>query len=145
MAGSPAYGKGCANNVPSDASSSVAQYIEQLPTSCGSHATGTGKRSVKLPPAIEQKLKTQGGSNAALLQRIATSESAGAPVQKIRVGKQHNRILSDAARKTSNPLSASIGVVADGSNARLIALLLVMVGIAALVLAAAIRRRRTTH
>jgi hypothetical protein len=147
MAGSPAYGKGCANNVPSDASSSVSQYIEQLPTSCGNHATGTGKGSVKLPPSIQKKLETQGGSNAALLQRIATSESAGAPQQKIRVGNRHNRhnrILSDAARKTSNPLSASIGVVTDGSDSRLLALVILMVGVAAVVLTAAIRRRRLT-
>ncbi len=142
-AGSPAYGKGCAGNLTNEGPSSVAQYVEQLPTSCGNHATGTGNRSTKLPRSIEQKIQTQGGPDAALLKNIATSERYGAPQQKItRSDKKHSRI---SANHAGNPLSASVSVVTDGSDSRLIALVLLMVGIAALVLAAAVRRRRITH
>src|SRR6266511_1975409 len=145
-AGSPAYGKGCPGNVKGDPASSVAQYVERLPTSCGNHATGTGNRTTKLPRSIQEKIDQQGGSDATLLQNIATSESYGAPQQKIKSPKAHksgpkrNKILSDAAKKTSNPLSASVSVVTDGSDARLIALVVLMVGIAVLVLATAVRR-----
>jgi hypothetical protein len=149
-AGSPAYGKGCAGNVKGDPSSSVAQYVEQLPTSCGNHPTGTGNRTTKLPRSIEQKIQSQGGPDAALLQNIATSERYGAPQKKIKSpkahsGKRHRSILTDSANKTSNPVFASVRVVTSGSDSRLIALVLLMVGIAALVLAAAVRRRRVTH
>src|SRR6266545_2334485 len=148
-AGSPAYGKGCPGNVKGDPASSVAQYVEVLPTPCGNHATGTGNRSTKLPPSIQEKIDQQGGSDATLLQHIATSESYGAPQQKIKSPKAHGRhgkILSDsAATHSSNPLSASVSVVTDGSDARLIALVVLMVGIAVLVLATAVRRRRVTR
>ncbi len=148
-AGSPAYGKGCPGNVKGDPASSVAQYVEQIPTSCGNHATGTGNRSTKLPRSIQKKIDQQGGSDATLLQNIATSESYGAPPQKIKSPKaqakadRHSKIVSDsAATHSSNPLSASVSVVTDGSDARLIALVVLMVGIAVLVLATAVRRRR---
>jgi hypothetical protein len=148
-AGSSAYGKGCAGNLTNEGPSSVQQYVEQLPTSCGSHATGTGNRTTKLPRSIQEKIQTQGGSDASLLQNIATSEKYGAPPQKIKApnakAKRHAKILSDSANKSSNPLSASVSVVTDGSDSRLIVLVLLMVGIAALVLAAAVRKRRTTH
>lgn len=147
VAGSPAYGKGCAGNVKGDPSSSVAQYVEVLPTSCGNHPTNSGNRTTKLPRSLEQKIDSQAGTDATLLKKIATEESFGAPQRQIKSqkGSKQRSILSDSANKNSNPVFASVGVVTDGSDSRLIVLVLVMVGIAALVLAAALRRRRITH
>jgi MYXO-CTERM domain-containing protein len=147
-AGSPAYGKGCAGNLTNEGPSSVAQYTEQIPTACGKHVTGTGKGTRKLPASTAQKIQEQGGSDATLLKNIATSAKFGAPTQKIKVkgGPKHNRFLGDrAATRSSNPLSASVSVVTDGSDARLIALVVLMLGIAVLVLATAVRRRRVTR
>lgn len=149
-AGSPAYGKGCPGNLTNEGPSSVAQYTEQLPTSCGNHVTGTGKGTTKLPRSIEQKIDKQAGSDATILKNIATSESYGAPQRTIKSPKsqksvRHGKILTDSAAHSSNPLSASVSVVTDGSDARLIALVVLMVGIAVLVLATAVRRRRVTR
>ena len=147
-AGSPAYGKGCAGNLTNDGPSSVQQYQEMIPTACGKHVTGTGKGTRELPASTEQRIQQQGGPDAALLKKIATSAKYGAPPQKIKKvqsGPKRNTIFSDVAKKTSNPLSASVSVVTDGSDARLIALVVLMVGIAVLVLATAVRRRRVTR
>jgi hypothetical protein len=145
-AGSPAYGKGCLKN---GGPSSVQQYVEQLPQACGSSATGTGQKQRKLPASIERKIQQQGGKQAQLLENIATSEQYGAPQQKIKVHKAKARltrtqrkILTDSEARQSNALGASLGVVTDGSDSRLLALVILMVGITIFVLVTAVRRHR---
>jgi hypothetical protein len=149
--GSPATAGGCSSNVSSGGgSSAVQQYVEQLPTACGNQATGTGSGETKLPKSIERKIDSQAGSQAPILKKLATSKAYGAPQRAIKSKqstkktKHYRRILGDA-KKQSNALSASIGVVADGSDARLLTLLLVMIVTAVVVLGAAIRRRRVTR
>jgi hypothetical protein len=151
-ASSPAFGKGCGgtgNNPPS----SVAQYVEQVPTSCGSKATGTDSQTRKIPKAIEQKIDSQGGQDATLLKAVVSNSGYGAPTTKIKPQKKtngkgskgHNAMLSDAEARQSSPLAASLGVITDGSDARLIALVGMMLAIAAIVLVSALRRRRVTR
>lgn len=144
VAGSPAYGKGCPGSVKNGGPSSVQQYVEQLPTSCGSHASGSGNRQTKLPASLEQEIQTKGGKDAALLEKIATSEAYGAPQHRIKTSNRRRRILTDSADHT-NPLAASVGVVTDGSDARLIVLVILMLGTAAILLATAVLRRRVTR
>ena len=154
-----AYADDCPN-----APSSVQQYVECVPSaSGGSQPTGSSKKTRPIPKPIEQKIDEQGGDDAGALKEIVSSEASGAPVQtQIKVNKAKPKakpaqtnsnnsgtstpeIVSDAATRKSNPLAASVGVITDGSDGRLIALIVLMVGVAALVVFSALRRRRVTR
>jgi hypothetical protein len=146
VAGSPAYAKGpCLKN---GGPSSVQQYVEQLPQACGSSATGTGNQQRKLPASIAHKIDQQSGNQATadLLKNIATSQSYGAPTQKIKVrhklSETQRNVLSDSKARHSSALSASVGVVTDGSDSRLLALVILMGVITVFVLVSAVRRHR---
>jgi len=149
-----AYGKGCSGNVK-DPPSSVAQYTEPIPTACGSHTTGSGKGKRAVPKSIQQKIDSQGGADAKTLETIVSSESSGAPQTRIKThkGKSHTKVnrhgsknaVSDSATHKSNPLAASVGVITDGSDGRLITLIVLMVAVAAFVVVSALRRRRVTR
>src|SRR5215211_1313407 len=145
--GSPAAAGGCSGNISGGGNAATAQYVEQLPTPCGNTASGTGNRKTKLPKSIERKIDSQGGSQAKILKELVTSEAKGAPQRKIKLRetkttKRYRKILVDAEKEQSNALSASFGVVTDGSDARLLTLLIVMIGTAVVVLGTAVRRRR---
>jgi hypothetical protein len=153
-----AYGKGCPGNVKNPPSS-VAQYTEQIPTACGSSATGGSSKSRSVPKSIERKIDSQGGQDAPLLKKIVSEKAYGAPETTIKVHKakpkakakakvakvKRAKIVSDSARRKSNPVAASFGVITDGSDARLIALIALMVAVAAVVVFSALRRRRVTR
>jgi hypothetical protein len=150
----PAYGKGCSGNVK-DPPSSVQQYVEQQPTACGSTATGNSNKTRKIPKSIERKIDQDGGKDAELLKRVVSNEGYGAPQVKIKAKKKSKAtksqskttpgqkvILSDSEKRSSSALSASMGAFTDGSDSRLIGLIVLMVAIAAIVVASAFRRRR---
>jgi hypothetical protein len=60
--------------------SAVSQYVEMVPTSNGSTATGVSKPKVKpLPRRLDTKLQKQAGKSARALVEVATSSSYGAP------------------------------------------------------------------
>jgi cobalamin biosynthesis Mg chelatase CobN len=171
-ASSPAYGGGCPGNLQ-NVPSSIQQYTEQNPTACGTHVSGSGTHHTKLPKTIQRKIQKQAPQDAAILTRIATSEAAGAPQTPTRSKRQtapkantkskakgttkahakseamarsagYKEIVSDSA-KHSNPLAASVAVVTDGSDGRLIAMLALMVGVAVILVVMAVRRRRLTR
>jgi hypothetical protein len=153
-----AYGKGCPGNVKNPPSS-VAQYTEQIPTACGSSATGGSSKSRSVPKSIERKIDSQGGQDAPLLKKIVSEKAYGAPEATIKVHKakpkakakakvakvKRAKIVSDSDKRKSNPVAASFGVITDGSDARLIALIALMVAVAAVVVFSALRRRRVTR
>ena len=60
-------------------SSSVAQYMEQIPTSTGKATAKTGGTSSSLPPKVASSIRANGGSDAGVLRSIATSPAYGAP------------------------------------------------------------------
>jgi hypothetical protein len=165
-----AYGKGCSTN--QNVPSSVAQYVEQQPTACGTQPTGQGNQSRKIPKQIEKKIDSQSGDSgdATLLKNIVSKQSYGAPQAKIKVkakkvkkankankatkgkkvtvkkqGDASTGVPGDIAAKKSNALAASVGVITDGSDGRLIALIVLMAAVAAIVIISALRRRRTTR
>lgn len=141
-------------------SAAVSQYVEHIPTSSGPQATGIGKERFKpLPRRAKAKLVQQGGEDAALLEKIATSSAYGAPQGTLGKGKKGGkdkddpgaggaavvtrddpRDLGDAS--TSEALSAAVSVVTDGSDKRLLGLLVVMLLITAAALASAGYRQR---
>ena len=155
-----AWGK-CGPGSTSGVSAAVQQYVEQIPTSCGSKVTGAGKGSAPLPPFAARQLRLRGGSQAKLLRQIATSRRFGAPQAVHASGKAGGRAgkaggqAGKAGRpgatrgglvaRERNPLAASVSVVTSGSDARLIALIVLMVGIAICLVAAAMYRRRVTR
>ena len=151
-----AYGKGCSGN-SNNPPSSVSQYVEQVPGACGSKAVSQGSQTRKVPKVIEQKIDQQGGDDATLLKEIVSSEKYGAPTQTkikvtkvtVRKTKAHGakKILSDSERRSADtdPLTASVGVITDGSDGRLIALIVLMAAVAAIVVVSALRRRRVTR
>jgi hypothetical protein len=141
-----AAAKGCPGSTTNGGPSSVQQYVEQLPTSCGSTPTGGGTHHTKLPATVQKKIAAQGGTPATqnLLTKIATSQAYGAP-QKVLVPKRDLPKLrgpkaSGAGGRSA--LSASVSVVTDGSDGRLIALVALMAGIAVVALGASVVRRR---
>lgn len=156
-----AHAKGCSDN--QNVPSSVAQYTEQQPTACGTHATGQGNQTRKVPKTLQHQIDTQGGQDAKTITKIVSSEAYGAPtntkikVHKAKVKKVHKsgtkrsgqtptkKVVSDAKRSQSNPLAASVGVITDGSDGRLIGLIVLMVGLAVVVVVSALRRRRVTR
>ena len=160
--GSPATAGGCSNNIHNGGPSSVQQYVEQLPTSCGSKPSGLGHHKTTLPKSLKQKIHKEAGKDAALIEKIATEEAYGAPqgdqqkatpktkksakhpIRAKHTNKKLNKLLSDS-EEHANPISAAGGVITDGSDSRLIALVIVMLGIAAVVLATAVHKRRLTR
>ena len=154
-------------------SAAVAQYVEQIPTSSGSRATGVGKVHTKpLAPKVKTKLQAEAGKDAPLLEQVATSSAYGAPQQTVEPPppppapatttttkpaqgarpRPHQRPAVPAARRlpkvTPNPtptraLSAAANVVTEGSNGRLIGLAGFLVIITAAALGAAAYRQRS--
>jgi hypothetical protein len=167
---SPAYAKPCGAGVPAaNGSAAVAQYVEQINTATGSCATGYGKAHVKpLKPAIQRKLTRQGGSDAPVLEQVATSSTYGAPQTSVgsettratrptkarthgkktggsRAAGTRSRVELPDVRTDATPskaLSAAANVVSDGSNGRLVGLALFLVAITVVALGVATYRQR---
>lgn len=133
----------------------VCQYVEQIPTSSGSQATGFGKpRVTPLPPAVKEQLTRQAGADAPLLEQIATSSVYGAPQKKLRAAPvgPNNRSSGELGppieredTSIGGALSAAVDVTADGSNGRLIGLLIVLLAITGVALASAGYRQRAVR
>jgi hypothetical protein len=156
----PAFAGGCSNS-SSSPPSSVSQYVEQQPTACGNQATGQGTATRKVPKQIQTKIDKLGGEDAPALTNIVSKQAYGAPtgstikVHTVKVkghknskGSGPSKILSDSETRTSshqNPLAASVGVITDGSDGRLIALVVLMAAVAGVIVFSALRRRRITR
>ena len=68
-----------ADDPPTD-NPAIAVYIEQVPTSKGPVAAGRQNKGGKgLAPSAREKVRQQGGQDAAALEEIATSPNYGAP------------------------------------------------------------------
>jgi hypothetical protein len=123
------------------------QYVETLPTSKGPRAPGRGKHARKLSRGVAKKLQQQGGSDAATLQKLATSPALGAPVDNgagnskgkssRAKGSQDGRSRNGKRHGGSAPAvpSAAINAV-DGGASGLGWLVLVILAITALSLGA---------
>jgi hypothetical protein len=152
---------GCSGGFSNGGPSAVAQYIEQVPTSCGSNAS-VAESKAKLPRKVTKKLRRTGGSDAKQLETIATSTRYGAPSQTVTqtVKKSKAKAKAHARRQLKSELPRSIrhpgktrvtalsgfgGVVADGSDSRLIALVAIMALTALAAGVTAIVRRRSSR
>ena len=141
----PGHASGC--------SAAVCQYVEQVPTSSGSQVAGvaSGKKAKKLPKAVETKLQTEAGKDAAVLQEVATASEYGAPQEELKLGPAEKRRLKEAEKTIKREedvdlggaVSAPVNVLTEGSDARLLGLVIVMALIALTTLTAAAYRQRT--
>ena len=124
---------------------SVAQYVEQIPTSSGSQAPGFGAtRRTTLPPKVEKQLAVEAGKDALILKEIATNSQYGAPQRTTKMKRRPDTVGPpiDENPPTGEVLSAVKSVVTDGSEGRLVALMIVLLAITGFAVAAAGYRQR---
>ena len=152
-------GNASANHKPGQPhgnSSAVDQYVEQVPTSSGSQVSGLGGgKKRELPRAVEKELADKGGDDAAVLQDVATSSDYGAPQEQLKLDEKDKARLREAVTDlrgddsrvdVESAVSAPVSVLAEGSDRRLLGLVIVMALIAlATVVAAAYRQRAVRH
>jgi hypothetical protein len=125
----------------------IDQYIEDVPTSGGTHHAGTGSGGTgstgssagatpaSLPSDVKTKLEDRGGKDSDILQEIATSSRYGAPPAT------SGAILT--ATSSPDPFSAAVGAVTDGSDGRMVGLFAALLAITAVSLGFSAARRRT--
>jgi hypothetical protein len=125
----------------------IDQYIEDVPTSGGTHHAGTGGSGgtgstgssaavtpASLPSDVETKLEDKGGKDSKILQEIATSPRYGAPPAT------SGAVLTAAS--APDPFSAAVGAVTDGSDGRMVGLFIALLAVTAVSLGIAAARRR---
>jgi hypothetical protein len=130
-----AWARGCGGGARHHGNPSVSQYVEKIPTACGSKSDRGGSAAVgssTLPPSVSSQLNKS--SQRKLLRHIATSRRYGAPPIPERM--THQQPTSPSA------LSAGVSAVSSGSNSGLIGLLVVMAVVTLGVVGAAVYRRR---
>ena len=125
----------------------IDQYIEDVPTSGGTHHAGTGSGGTgstgssaavtpaSLPSDVKTKLEDRGGKDSEILQEIATSPRYGAPPATAGV------VLTTTS--SPDPLSAAVGAVTDGGDGRMVGLFVALLAVTAVSLGFAAARRRT--
>ena len=125
----------------------IDQYIEDVPTSGGTHHAGTGSGGTgstgssaavtpaSLPSDVTTKLEDKGGKDSEILQEIATSPRYGAPPATAGV------VLTTTS--SPDPLSAAVGAVTDGGDGRMVGLFVALLAVTAVSLGFAAARRRT--
>jgi hypothetical protein len=149
---------GTAGAQTSDIPSAVDQYVEDVPTGGGSAVPGSGGGSdSNLPPGVSAQISEQGGSDAPLLDQVATSSTYGAP-QVERKSKPSGPTISGgmmerregdggaAAPETDVSVGSALSSAVSGDEGgRLVGLLVLLlaVSIGALAVSAARHRRRT--
>jgi hypothetical protein len=137
-------------NVPGNQSAGD-QYVETLPTTRGPRAPGRNKHAKKLPHGVSKRLHQIGGSDAATLEKLATSTALGAPVDNGGAkgkgssgrGSHKSRSVNGKRHGGSTPAvpSAAINAV-DGGEAGLGWLVVAILAITALSLGAVGYQRR---
>src|SRR5438552_17657647 len=128
-----ASAKGCGKGARHHGNPSVSQYVEKIPTACGSKgdrgsAAGPSSSS-SLPSSVNRQLTAS--SQGQLLKKVSSSGRDGAPPR----GAHRTRSFGLQPRQPSSgsALSASVSAVSGGGNGRLIALLVIMALVVVLV------------
>jgi hypothetical protein len=122
--------------------SAADQYVETLPTSRGPSATKTRKRgTTPLPAGVAAKLSSQGGSDAAALETVATSSDFGASHGTGgRADKRQGKAESGSSGSSPAIPSASVEAVSE-SGGDLLWVLLALLAITGLMVGAVAYQR----
>ena len=127
-----------------DSDPAVCQYVEDIPTSEGSHASGAGgstpggggPTSSTLSPSARAGVDARGGKDADRLKAIAGSAAYGAPTKRANLeGATSEQLPLDSG----SALSAAASAVGSGEGT-LVGLITVLVLISFAALALAARR-----
>jgi hypothetical protein len=130
---------------PRPGASSVAQYVELVPTASGPKAPGVEKeRRLPLSSEAKRALDRASKATAASLLTIATSSTYGAPSGPGRGAS--GRVVRESRATTPSPsrnqsLEAIAGAVAPAGDTRMIGLLLILVVVTVAAAALSLRRR----
>jgi hypothetical protein len=98
-----------------DSPPSVDQYVENVPTAAGAQASGWSQGNAKkLPVSIRRRITEQAGSDARVLNKIATSPTYGAPGQTPKAQKTQKRssaqtVAAERALTLNQPSSSANG------------------------------------
>lgn len=135
----------------SDEAALLDQYVEQVPSSAGTHggSGGGGGSGSGLPDPVQNQLvQAVGQDNAATLEEVATSSGFGAPQTELKTAQG-----SSAGRAASDPglpevsggsvFSNAASLLEDGGGGSHLTALAVLLGLVtgSAILAAALRRR----
>ena len=100
------------------ANPSVDQYVESVPTAGGSPAPGG--RPAQLPAAVRDRIRSEGGADAATLQAVASSPALGAPASASGTGGHSGGSKPDRSGTAGEPDSpvtaATTTAVPDGGG-----------------------------
>jgi len=130
---------------PRPGASSVAQYVELIPTASGPKAPGVeNERRLPLSPRAERALDGAPKATAVALLTVATSSTYGAP-SRLRRGAS-GRIVGDTRTTTRSPsrnqsLEAIAAAVAPAGDTRMFALLLIVAAVTVAAATLSLRRR----
>jgi hypothetical protein len=130
--------------LPGDAA--IYQYREALPTAAGPVApTAATNRVTPLAAAIQERLATEGGTDARLLERVATSTDFGAPAGPRQPDAEARPTAPDGLppASLSRATRAAGGALGD-FPARLVVVLALILGLALPFAVAARRAPRAT-
>ena len=128
---------GCGHGARHHGNPAVSQYVEKIPTACGSRGdrgAAAGSGSSALPVVVARQLNRS--KQGKLLRNVASSGRFGAPASTPRSTDAASRITSRSA------FGAGVSAVSSGSNRGLITLLVLMAAVALGVAGAAVYRRR---
>ncbi len=129
---------------PKPDASSVAQYVELIPTAGGPTAPGVDKEQrLPLPPRAKRALDKASESTADSLAAVATSSTYGAPSK---LGSDSERSAREALPSIEEPsrdqsLQAVAAAVAPDGEIRMIGLLLILAAVTVGGAAFSVRRR----
>ena len=140
--GGMALGNGLLVHGPTHWAAAIRTRDGEIRTASGPKPTGgaPGENAHvpnQLPADVANALDVQGGADAEALGRLATLPSVGAPRKVLRAGPAVQRALAE-----NQSIGAAVGSAASGATPALYALVVLLVGITAGLLAAAVRRAR---
>jgi hypothetical protein len=138
-----------------DSDPAICQYVEDIPTSEGSHASGGGGSSSgaggstsggggqtasTLSPSVTEDVEAKGGKDTKRLKAIATSPAYGAPTNRANLegaGSEQRPADTSASLDSGSALSAAASAVGSGEGTLLgLITALVLISFATLALAA---------
>jgi hypothetical protein len=114
----------------------IDQYVESVPTAGGGKAT---KAHTAIAATTQHAIARSGGADAQLLTKVATSATYGAPTTRLRPASQRAEPAPPPSALGAVGAAAAVG----SGGSRLAWLGLVLFGVTAVVLAAALRRSRS--
>jgi hypothetical protein len=129
----------------------VDQYVEDVPAGGGKEHPGTSDPSTaSLPADVADRIASEGGSDAPLLEELATSSAYGAPQSSLRDtssaddGDREASADEDESEGASGVFSSAFTAAEGGDSKRLLGLLLALLAISvATIVAVAARQRRS--